>query len=128
MLIARTLILPLLLAAAVAYAASPEHDPLAPIGLAKPPLATPEPVEETLYGTTLIDPYRYFEQMGSATVAWMTAQGDYTRRVFDSIAPRAALLQRISDFAGGFGFVQGVSMHGGRTFSKSARRLQTSSI
>ena len=46
----------------------------------------------------------------------MKAQGDYTRRVFDSIGPRAALLQRISDFAGRFGFVQGYGIHGGRAF------------
>ena len=54
--------------------------------------------------------------MGPDTVAWMKAQGDYTRSVFDSIAPRAALLQRIADFAGRFGFVHGYSVHGGRAF------------
>ena len=91
-------------------------DPLAPIGFTKPPLAAPAPVTETLYGTTLTDRYRYFEQMGPDTVAWMKSQGDYTRSVFDSIAPRAALLQRIADFAGRFGFVQGYSVHGGRAF------------
>ena len=91
-------------------------DPLAPLGFTKPPLAAPAPVTETLYGTTLTDRYRYFEQMGPDTVAWMKSQGDYTRSVFDSIAPRAALLQRIADFAGRFGFVQGYSVHGGRAF------------
>ena len=96
--------------------AAAERDPLAPLGIAPPPLATPEPVTETLFGATLTDPYRYFERMGPETVAWMTAQGDYTRRVFDSIAPRAALLQRISDFAGRFGFVHGYSTYGGRAF------------
>lgn len=93
-----------------------DRDPLAPLGIAPPPLAKPDPVTETLFGTTITDPYRYFEQMGPEAVAWISAQGDYTRRVFDSIGPRAALLQRISDFAGRFGFVQGYGIHGGRAF------------
>jgi prolyl oligopeptidase len=93
-----------------------DRDPLAPLGIAPPPLARPDPVSETLFGTRITDPYRYFEQMGPEAVAWMKTQGDYTRRVFDSIGPRAALLQRISDFAGRFGFVQGYGIHGGRAF------------
>ena len=57
----------------------------------------------------------------------MTAQGDYTRRVFDSIAPRAALLQRISDFAGRFGFVQGYGIQAGARSTRSAHRARTNS-
>jgi prolyl oligopeptidase len=92
-------------------------DPLGPIGIAsKPPLAAVDPVTETLYGTTVVDPFRYFEQMGPATVAWMRAQGAYTRDVLDAIAPRAALLKRMSDFVGGFGVVSGYVVYGGRAF------------
>ena len=92
-------------------------EPPATIGIAsKQPAAVAEPVTETLYGTTVVDPYRYFEKMEPRTTAWMKAQGAYTRSVLDSIAPRAPLLQRISDFVGGFGFIEGYAEHGGRAF------------
>ena len=92
-------------------------DPLAPLGLpAKPAPAKSEPVTETLYGTTITDPYRQFEKMDAATVDWMKAQGAYTRSVFDAIAPRAALQKRIADFSGSFGFVQNYQRFAGRAF------------
>lgn len=105
--------------AAIAWAETPPPptDPLAPIGLGdKPPAAKSEPVTETLFGTTITDPYRQFEKMGPDTVDWMKAQGAYTRSVFDAIAPRAALEKRIADFSGSFGFVQMLQRYGGRTF------------
>ncbi len=92
-------------------------DALAPVGInLKQPVAAVHPVTETLWGTTIVDPYRYFEQLGPETNAWLHSQGAYTRAVFDSIAPRAALLSRISDFVGGFGFVTGFTSYGGCQF------------
>ena len=99
--------IPKLVLAAVlaALAVVPTADPLAPIGIGpKPPAPKSEPVTETLYGTTIVDPYRQFEKMGPETVDWMKAEGAYTRRVFDAIKPRAALEKRIARFSGSFGF------------------------
>lgn len=93
------------------------EDALAPLGIAlKQPVATVDPVTETLWGTTIVDPYRYFERLSPETSAWMRSQGAYTRAVFDAIGPRAALLARISDFVGSFGFVAGYAAYGGREF------------
>ncbi|HVZ68471.1 MAG TPA: prolyl oligopeptidase family serine peptidase [Rhizomicrobium sp.] len=108
-----------LAAAFAAAAATSGHaaDFLAPIGLGpQPPAPKSEPVTETLYGVTVTDPYRQFEKMGPETVDWMKAQGAYTRAVFDSIEPRAALEKRIADFSGSFGFVQQYQRFGGRAF------------
>jgi len=99
--------------ATVAFAA----DPLAPQGVGeRPPVPKPEPVTETLYGTTVTDPYRQFEKMGPETVDWMKAEGVYTRELFDAIKPRAALEKRIADFSGSFGFVQMYQRYGVRAF------------
>ena len=46
----------------------------------------------------------------------MKAQGAYTRAVLDSIAPRQALLEKISAFTAAFGLVSSVQTYGGRTF------------
>ena len=100
--------------AARAFAAA---DALAPIGIApKQPVAAVEPIAETLYGTTVGDPYRYFERMGPRVTDWMQDQGAYTRAVLDAIGPRASLLKRISDFVGSFGIVIGYVSYGGRAF------------
>jgi len=104
---------------AVAVSSTPAFaaDPLAPIGLGpQPPAPKSEPVTETLYGTTVTDPYRPFEKMGPETVDWMKAEGAYTRALFDAIKPRAALEKRIADFSGSFGFVQMYQRYGGRAF------------
>ncbi len=99
------------------FAAGETADPLAPAGLGPRPQAPrSEPVTETLYGTTITDPYRQFEKMGPATVDWMKAQGAYTRTVFDAIKPRAALEKRIAAFSGSFGFIQSYQYLGGRAF------------
>ena len=63
--------------ASLAYAAAP----------VKPPAAKVEPVTETLFGQKVIDNYRYMEALGPDTIAWMKAQGAYTRSVLDAIKP-----------------------------------------
>ncbi len=92
-------------------------DPLAPIGtIAKPPVAPVKPVTETIFGTTITDNYRYMEAMDPSTIAWMKAQGAYTRTILDAIKPRAALEKRIGAFTASFGFVEDFSSFGGRAF------------
>src|SRR5580692_11662862 len=73
-----------LAATSLVYAAG--GDPLAPIGLTdKQPVAPVKPVTETLFGTPITDNYRYMENMDADTVAYLKAQGAYTRKVFDAI-------------------------------------------
>jgi prolyl oligopeptidase len=102
---------------AASASASAASDPLAPIGVGAPPATAPvKPVTETLWGTRVTDNYRYMEKLDPATVAWMKAEGAYTRNVMDAIAPLAALQKRVSAFTGSFGFVSGFASYGGRDF------------
>ncbi|HKD21264.1 MAG TPA: prolyl oligopeptidase family serine peptidase [Rhizomicrobium sp.] len=99
----------------LAYAAA--TDPLAPIGApAKPATAPVKPTVDTLWGQKVTDNYRYMEALDPSTIAWMKAEGVYTRAVLDSIKPRAALEKKIAGFTGSFGFVQGYVVYGGRAF------------
>ena len=100
-----------------AFASDGRADPLAAVGLdLTPPVADVKPVSEVLWGVEVTDPYRYMEALDSATIAWMKAQGGYTRAVFDAIKPRAALEQRIAQFTGSFGITKGYVSYGGRSF------------
>ena len=69
-----------------------------------------QPVEETYFGTKVIDRFRFMEAMDPTTIAWMKAQGTYTRSVFDSIARRAEYLRTLSAFGASFGFVRSVQV------------------
>ena len=84
--------------------------------LAPPPPAPLRPVTDDYFGTKIVDPYRWMESLDAPTIAWMKAQGAYTRAVLDSIAPRQALLEKISGFTAAFGLVSSVQAYGGRTF------------
>jgi prolyl oligopeptidase len=100
-----------------AFAGDNRPDPLAVVGLDRtPPVADVKPVTEALWGVKVTDPYRYMEALDPTTIAWMKAQGDYTRAVFDAIKPRAALEQRIAQFTGSFGITKGYVSYGGRSF------------
>ena len=82
----------------------------------KPPPAPIKPVEETLFGHQVTDDYRYMEAMGPETLAWMKAQGAYTRAVFDSMAPLKNLKSDVAAFSASFGLVQGYVRYGARAF------------
>ncbi|MBP7659272.1 MAG: prolyl oligopeptidase family serine peptidase [Burkholderiaceae bacterium] len=74
---------------------------------AKPRAAPPAPVADirdepqTLFGTVVPDPYRYFENVKAPEVAaWMKAHASRTRALLDSIGARSRLidtLRRIDD-------------------------------
>ncbi len=91
-------------------------DPLAPIGFNKPPVIASKPVTETLWGKPVTDDYRFMEALDPATLAWMKAQGAYTRSVLDAIGPRAALQKRVSAFTASFGFIEDYATYNGRAF------------
>jgi hypothetical protein len=63
-----------------------------------PPPAVVRPVIDNYYGTKLVDPYRYMENLSDPEVqAWIKAQNDYARGVLASIPGRQKLLKRIEE-------------------------------
>ena len=68
--------------------------------IAAPPVAAVRPVTDTYFGTTVVDDYRYLEDLKDPAVqAWMKAQAGYTRSVLDRLPGRDALLARIHALA-----------------------------
>ena len=62
-----------------------------------PPKAKLEPVEETIHGHKIVDPYRYLENSASPeTQHYVTEQLAYTRSVLDPLPGRAAVNKRLS--------------------------------
>lgn len=69
---------------------------------AQPPAAAVRPVNDTYFGTTVTDPYRYMEDLAAPEVQdWAKAQSEYTRSVLDAIPGRAKLLGRIAALEAG---------------------------
>lgn len=62
-----------------------------------PPLPAASPVTENLFGTTIADPYRYFEDMKNpVTIDFFKAQNAYARAVLGRLgSPRDQLFNRI---------------------------------
>ncbi len=62
----------------------------------KPPVAPVRPVTDDYFGTKVVDPYRYMENLKDPEVqAWFKAQDDYTRAVLAKIPGRQQLFERI---------------------------------
>jgi prolyl oligopeptidase len=60
------------------------------------PVAPVRPVTDDYFGTTVVDNYRYMEDLGNADVkAWMKGQADYTRSQLDVLPGRKPLLDRV---------------------------------
>jgi prolyl oligopeptidase len=105
-----------LMACAVVWAGAGVPHAVRAQALIRPPLAEQHAVTDDYFGTRIVDPYRWMETLDPPTVAWMKAQGAYTRAVFDSIAPRRAYLKTLSEFTGAFGLITTVQAYAGRTF------------
>ncbi|PCE23827.1 hypothetical protein BWP39_29545 [Paraburkholderia acidicola] len=66
------------------------------------PVAPVRPVTNTYFGTPVVDPYRYMENLSDPEVqSWMKAQAAYTRKVIDSIPDRASLATHIQALMAG---------------------------
>jgi prolyl oligopeptidase len=64
-----------------------------------PPTAPVKPVTDTYFGTSIVDPYRYMEDLKDPEIAtWMKAQADYTRTTLAKVAQRDALLKEVTTF------------------------------
>lgn len=63
---------------------------------ARPPIAPVRPVTDTFYGMSVVDDYRYMENLDDPAVqAWFKQQNEYTRSVLNSLPGRQSLLKRI---------------------------------
>lgn len=63
-----------------------------------PPPAALNPVTDDYYGTKIVDPYRYMEDVNSPALKdFLKIQGDYTRKQLNAIPGRAELLQQIME-------------------------------
>jgi prolyl oligopeptidase len=63
------------------------------------PVAPPRPVTDEYFGTKVVDPYRYMENLKDPAVeAWFKAQNEHTRAALARIPGRDALLARIKQF------------------------------
>lgn len=82
----------------------------------QPPALPAQPVTESLHGQTVVDPYRSMEALGPETLAWIKAQGRYTRSMFDSMPGRAALGEALAAYTASIVPVDGVQVLGGRIF------------
>ena len=100
--------------ACVAAVALANVAPVNPAG--QPAGIKAQPIEETYFGTKVVDRFRFIEAKDPATLAWMKSQSAWTRSLFDSIAPRAAYLQKVSAFGSAFGVVNSVQLGGARVF------------
>jgi prolyl oligopeptidase len=82
-----------------------------------PPVARQEPVSETFFGRTVVDPYRWMENPKDAQwEPFMRGQDAYARSVLAGIPGRDALKRRIAELSGGTAVAYGVQSAGGRVF------------
>ena len=66
--------------------------------LTSPPVAPVRPVTDDYFGTKVVDPYRYMENLQDPEVQkWMKAQNDCTHAVLAGIPGRSQLLARIRE-------------------------------
>ena len=67
--------------------------------LEKPSLAKDEPVEDIYFGKTVVDPYRYMENLDDPYVQnWFKQQSDYSRQILDNIPIRQSLIDKMWEF------------------------------
>lgn len=64
------------------------------------PVAPVRPVSTDYFGATVVDRYRYMEDLDDPLVrGWMQAQANYTRQALDALPGRAALVKRIQELS-----------------------------
>lgn len=81
------------------------------------PVAPVRSVTDTMHGTPVADPYRYFEDLKNPEVAaLMKAQDAYGRGVIDKIPGRAKLLQRVAELSEVGVYIGGVQIVAGKVF------------
>ena len=84
-----------------------------PVRKPGPPVAPVRNVSETFFGSTVVDPYRYLEDVKNPDViAYMKAQGEFARKTLDAIPGRVAMLERINTLSEAGVSITGVQIAG----------------
>ncbi|MBV9437004.1 MAG: S9 family peptidase, partial [Acidobacteria bacterium] len=87
------------------------------IAQAQPPSTPIRDVNDVYFGTTVVDHYRYLEDLKSPeVVTWFKAQDDYTRATLASIPGREKLYNRIHELDTAAMTVNSISVDGGHYF------------
>ncbi len=86
--------------------------------LGGPPVARVAPVTETLFGTPVVDRYRWMEAEGPEWTAYVQGQGAYARRVLSTIPGRDALATAVAGYTGQVVAVSGVQVGGEAIFTE----------
>ncbi len=69
-------------------------------GASLPPRAASRPVETNYFGTIIVDPYRWMEDVRAPDfVTWTKSQSDYARRILNRLPQHHQILQRVSGLA-----------------------------
>jgi len=93
--------------AVLALQAAPLSQPVAPV----------RPVTDTYFGTQVVDPYRWMEDLKSPEVqSWMKGQADYTHDYLSHLPGRDALIKRIESLDNAAIRVGGLTLCGSRYF------------
>ena len=106
-----------LLASSAAFAGAASLPSLAGAASAAP-VARVTPVTETLFGTTLTDPYRWMEAQDAEWKAYVLAQGEHAKQVLDVIPGRDAVRASISGYTKDLVAVSGVQVGGDLIFTE----------
>ena len=81
------------------------------------PVARVEPVAETFFGETVVDPYRWMEDPKDKDwEPYMRAQDAHARATLNAIPGRAALKKRVAALSGGTAVATGARSAGGHVF------------
>jgi prolyl oligopeptidase len=81
------------------------------------PVAPVRPVTDTYFGTQVVDPYRWMEDLKSPEVqTWMKAQNAYTRDYLDHLPGRDELIKRVESLDGAAVRVGELGLYGSRYF------------
>ncbi len=82
-----------------------------------PPVARIEPVEDKLWGETIVDPYRWMEDSSDAEWApFMKGQAAYARAMLDAIPGRKSMLDRIAQLSADAATTRAVQSERDRVF------------
>jgi len=93
--------------AALTLQAAPLTQPVAPV----------HPVTDTYFGTKVVDPYRWMENLKSPEVqAWMKGQNDYTRDYLSHLPGRDDLIKRVESLDNAANRIGGLALCGTRYF------------
>jgi prolyl oligopeptidase len=107
----------LLIGAGTALLAAEMKVTMATTSIPPAPIARIEPVKDTYFGETLIDPYRWMENDKDADwLPFLKGQNHHTRAVLDRIPGRDALLKRVQQLSGDTVATREVQRAGGKLF------------